>query len=282
MAQEKILLCGLPESGKTTFLAALWYLLYEKEIPTELTLGAFPQYRDYLNRLSGKWSRFNPIDRTATDEIREIRLQLVDGSSGGEVELRVPDMSGETWESVWSSRFCAAHVAEWAVDAAGIMLFLHADNIRQSIDIATRDAMTGPIEEEGDEPIVKPWSPSDAPTQVVLVDILQALTYPPLGSKRRHLAVIVSAWDKAANASVAPGEYIKTHLPLFYQYIFHSGAFTGVRIFGVSAQGGDLTSQEEAKRLKAEELPSNRILVVDRNGDRHHDLTVPIRWLVAR
>ncbi len=57
MSQKRIMICGLPESGKTTFIAALWYLLSNDEISTALTLESLPENRNYLNSLSRKWAR---------------------------------------------------------------------------------------------------------------------------------------------------------------------------------------------------------------------------------
>jgi hypothetical protein len=48
MNKKNILICGLPASGKTTFIAALWYLLSNREISTALKLGSLPEERIYL------------------------------------------------------------------------------------------------------------------------------------------------------------------------------------------------------------------------------------------
>jgi hypothetical protein len=267
----------LPASGKTTFLAALWYLLSQREIPTALTLGPLPQNRVYLNELSRKWSRFIPFERTP-DEVQEISMQLKDGPV--DIDLHVPDMSGETWEAVWSTRLCAEHAAKWAQTARGIMLFLHSEKIRYPLDLMNYKAMGEAAGQTQEDANLTTWSPDNAPTQVVLVDILQTLTTSPLGNCGRRLAVILSAWDKAEETGMKPDKYLQVHFPLLYQFLQYSGNFYEVKVFGVSALGGDLESTEDAKRLKAEDMPSKRIGVVD--GDHtHHDLTVPIQWLIA-
>jgi GTPase SAR1 family protein len=136
---QNILLCGLPSSGKTTFLAALWYLLYNNnEIATALSLRAFPQKREYLNELSELWSSFIQFTRTS-DELQEISLQLNDGPR--EIDFHIPDMSGETWEAIWSTRFCAEDAAKWAQAASGVMLSIHADKYTPAVDIMTCQAM---------------------------------------------------------------------------------------------------------------------------------------------
>ncbi|RJR40217.1 MAG: hypothetical protein C4576_20175 [Desulfobacteraceae bacterium] len=277
MSQNDILLCGLPESGKTTFLAALWYLLSQREMPTTLALRALPHQREYLNDISRKWSRFIPITRTPGEEVHEISLQLQ--VHDAVIDLHVPDMSGETWEGLWATRGCEGHVVEWIQRASGIMLFLHSDKVRPPLDIMTHNAMieaVGGTPESGNS---IEWSPKKTPTQVILVDVLQALSLSPFGKEGRLLAVVVSAWDKAEDTGMTPDHFLKVHLPLLHQFIKCSGCFSEIKVFGVSAQGGDLRSESDSERLKAQDVPSERIRVVEENVTTH-DLTVPIHWLM--
>lgn len=279
MNRKKILLCGLPGSGKTTFLAALWYLLNNNDaVRTELSLGSLPGNREYLNRLAEKWCRFIKIGRTITSEAQEVIFHLKDEAS--EIDLHLPDMSGETWETLWSTRMCAPNVVEWSQSAFGIMLFIHADNINLPMDIISIKESAKVL---GEHPVARelvPWTPDKSPTQVVLIDILQLLALPPLGRRGRKLAVIISAWDKASGLSLAPEKYLQIHFPLLHQFLQCSGIFSTVKVFGVSAQGGDLDSEEDNRRLKAEDEPSKRISMVE-DLNSTHDLTVPIKWLMV-
>jgi len=277
MSQRRILLCGLPASGKTTFIAALWYLLSNDEISTALSLGALPEKRDYLNKLSRKWSRVIQVDRTPTDDYQEISMLL--NSETSRVTLNVPDMSGETWRSLWSMRSCSEHAAQWAQNSSGIMLFLHSDKIIPTIDIESNNAMIKAMGDQPEDGAFVPWSPDSTPTQVVLVDLLQSLTLPPLGNNTRRLVVIISAWDKAKDAGQTPAEYLCYQLPLLHQFLQSSGCFSKIKVYGISAQGGDFESKEDLQKLKNEDTPSKRIQVVD-GSDTTHDLTLPIQWLM--
>jgi hypothetical protein len=77
-----------------------------------------------------------------------------------------------------------------------------------------------------------------------------------------------------------PDEFLKANLPLLHQFLRYNGKYSAIRIYGVSALGGDLESAEDAKRVKAEDVPSKRIKVVE-GEQMHHDLTAPIKWLIA-
>lgn len=278
MSRKKILLCGLPESGKTTFLAALWYLLNNNhEVTTELSSGSLPPNREYLNRLTEKWCRFKQTERTKMDEVQDILLHLKDETT--EVDLHMPDMSGETWRNLWGTRMCAPHVAEWSQSTLGIILFMHADKINVPIDIISQNDLANVAGVPTIATDSVPWNPDDSPTQVVLIDILQLLASPPLGRRGRRLVVIISAWDKADGSRLTPDKYLQAHLPLLHQFIRCSGTFSEVKVFGVSAQGGDLDSEKDAARLKDENVPSKRIRVLE-DHDSSHDLTIPIKWLM--
>lgn len=278
MIKTNVLICGLPSSGKTTFLAALWHLIFHKEIDSGLFFRSLPENREYLNQISDKWRRFIEIAHTPTSEFQEITLKLKDEKD--EIDLLMPDMSGESWKAIWTTRLCTEELSKWIKDDANIMLFLHADNIIPPIEIMDLNAMAA----EGDfssEKEFKQWSPDNSPTQVILVDILQTLSMPPIGKRNRKLAVLVSAWDIAEDMGKSPVEYLEIHFPLLYQYLKYSNDFSEFKVYGVSAQGGDLKSPTDTKVLKAENIPSKRIRVVadDCIG---HDLTLPIKWLMVQ
>ncbi len=281
MNQKKLLICGLPGSGKTTFLAALWYLLTNDEASTALELGGWPNNREYLNNLARKWSCFVEVDRTPTKEMREIQLELKNDHM--EVELIAPDMSGETWESLWTDRSCTNKVAEWSKDACGIMLFLHADKIEPPLDISTVNAMAGNTPGDRNYNENNEWVAASAPTQVILVDILQSLSRFPLCHEVRNLAIVISAWDMVSERGLSPEEYLCSEMPLLHQYLKCSGDYIQYKIYGVSALGGDLNSPSENDRIKALDVPSERIKVVQGGcsdtSEFDNDLTAPIQWL---
>lgn len=278
MKKSDVLLVGLPDSGKTTFLAALWFLLFNQEIPLALSLQGLPQHRDYLNKISGKWSRIIQIDHTPVEEFKEISLQLSDGNEL--VELNVPDMSGETWGSIWATHTCTKKIKQWAQNSHGLMLFLHAGKIRQDLDIMTSNTLVAALGGDIKDQEFVSWLPEMASTQVVLVDILQKLSIAPLGHSGRRLVVNISAWDVASDSGESPSDFFKHHFPLLHQFIHFSGNFSAVKVFGISAQGGDLKSAKDAKKLQAEKIPSNRIKVVDCEKV-HHDLSETVKWLMG-
>lgn len=166
-------------------------------------------------------------------------------------------------------------------DCAGVLFFIHIDDCRPPITTLEAEEQAGRFNQEPGETSVVPWTPDSAPTQVVLVDLLQLLCTSPLSTGRsRRLTVLLSAWDLAEDEQLLPGEFLCNRFPLLHQYLQSAADYPRYKIYGISAQGGKLP--ELAGTLAAKERPSERIQVVEENGNIHHDLTIPIQWLVEQ
>ena len=308
---KAIVAMGLPESGKTTFLAALWHLLTNRKVVVRLSLEKLSaDEAAYLRAIATRWAQAKKQERTFQSGNKNVKLTLK--SQGGEVfDLTFPDIAGEAFSQMWEMRECTTAVAE-ALRATGVLLFIHVDKIKSPGWIADDAALADHLSEAQagagadalpNAPVNVPanaskeaqaevqldgpvkWKPESSPTQVQLVDMLRCLQVPPLSVGPRKLAVVLSAWDKVQNDDVSPERFLELHLPLLHQYLAH-GLADGWshRIFGVSAQGAEYDDVEgkpsaEAEMMRGMEVPSQRIKVVV--GDvTSHDLTEPVNWLL--
>ncbi|TSJ83290.1 TRAFAC clade GTPase domain-containing protein [Chitinimonas sp. BJB300] len=284
MSNKSIVALGLPASGKTTFLAALWHLLTNEKVNGHLSLAKLEAGEAaHLRSIASRWLQAKNQDRTFHSGNKTVKLSLKPAS--GEIfELTFPDIAGEAFAQMWEMRECPSDVAE-ALQTNGVLLFIHADKIRVpgwiADDLAQSQDLGVVI---GGDPT--PWKPQSSPTQVQLVDILQCLQLPPLYVGPRRLAVILSAWDKVENDGVSPERFLKLNLPLLYQYL-EGGLGEGwkMRVFGVSAQGADYDREggepnADAERMREIEVPSHRIRVVAKDAESH-DLTEPVYWLLG-
>lgn len=283
--RRSVIGCGLPSSGKSTYIGALWHLLQSQELPTRLKYDGLPEDRERLNQLAEKWRRCENMDRTLVqhERIVDIDLRLQDER----FRVALPDFSGETWRELWERRICPKSVAELSEQSSGILLFAHADDIIVPLPVvvATEQAKILEAADEVGEQIgaaangtERPYDAANAPTQAKLVDILQLLSKPPLGARQgRRLAVILSAWDLAADQGQSPSEYLQSHLPLLGQYLENSLDYVDVRIYGISALGGALP--QDAEKLRSMVRQSDRITVIEQDGAISHDLTRPLDWL---
>jgi hypothetical protein len=163
---------GLPESGKTTFLAALWHVVNRGEV--ELELDHLEGDQTYVNRICDEWRTCIPTVRTSRAVETEVAMFL-HNKAGDVVELRIPDISGESYNDFWEHRGWAQSFDNVVTAASGIMLFIHAGNLRQPEFLDELAVLTGEQEQDEEpapEELVE-WSPAEAADQVKLVELLQ-------------------------------------------------------------------------------------------------------------
>jgi hypothetical protein len=274
-------MAGLPETGKTTFLAALWHVAKSHEVPGSMRLERREGDQEYLNQIADAWSRCAELERTPGEGEMGVTILLRDPESNGIVRLSIPDMSGELFAAQWESRRCTAAFADLVRQAGGCLLFLHPGKMIETQWItdanATLDAWgkedSGEGGEAGETSAGADWEAKLAPTQVQMVELLQFTS--ELTESQLPLAVIVSAWD-LVEEQTTPAEWVEKRMPLLWQYIAANPASYAVSYMGVSAQGG----QRLDASLLEHETASHRIQV-HAPGGKEHDITQPIRWLMA-
>lgn len=286
MSKRSVVVMGLPGSGKTTFLAALWHLVSEKDVPCKLAYVSLQTDNvEHLHEIASLWRAAKKQERTAQGGDKLVSM-ILKAEGGDPQTVTFPDVAGEAFSQMWGKRECDETVAGW-LKQPGVLLFIHADKVtvpKWVIDekLLMEDLGITP-EAEVDDAI--DWSPDVAPTQVKLVDLLQSMQVEPLGVGPRRLAIILSAWDKAAGRGLSPDEYLAKRMPLLDQFLRYGvGSGWERRVYGVSAQGGDYdddkTTLPDAERLRDIDVPSQRISVV--YGDtKSNDLTEPLQWLLT-
>lgn len=283
MSDRSVVVMGLPGSGKTTYLAALWHLVSEGEIQSKLRYVTLRRGNvDHLHEIASRWREAKKQERTSVSGDKRVSMVL-QADGGAPQEVSFPDVAGEVFSQMWAQRECDQTVAEW-LKAPGILLFIHADKISIPKWVVDEQQLLVDMGLEGEEEPVVEWSPDLAPTQVQITDLLQSMQSEPLDMGPRRLAIILSAWDKVAVRRQTPKDYLASKMPLFHQFLSHGLCPDWeVRIYGVSAQGGDydddVNSLPEADRLRDISVPSTRIQVVY-DGAPSHDLTEPLQWLL--
>ena len=272
------LLVGLPASGKTTFIAALWHVIASQDVEGALGLEVLDAPVDHLNALRGRWLRFEETSRTSisAEEIATIKIRARDGNPT--TEIVIPDLAGESIQRGLVERRWTASFAELARGSTGVLLFVHPEKLSESWSIADAIEIAG--EERSyhgastsEESAASDWNPDAIETQVMLVDLLQLLCA-HIEKERFRLAVIVSAWDLVLSQEL-PIEWLAKELPLLNQFVINARWRLDFRVYGVSAQGGQLP--DDVDRLTAHTKASDRIQVI-LDGLPSHDITAPIRW----
>lgn len=273
-----VLTIGLPESGKTTFLAALLHCVSEGGPTSRLFLPEHVGEFASLRELERNWLECKPFGRTLeSDETRSV-LPLAHRATGKRYELVFPDLSGEQFDSQWRDRACTQDYAELVQRCAGVLLMINPEMIKETLPLEVVPDAFGAASAvpSADASFVSDWNADDAPTQVKLVDILQSLL--ALRGKREvmRLSIVVSLWDKVVAQNQSPSDVIRHRMPLLHQFVSACPRFEA-EYFGVSAQGGDYAAERE--RLVAMR-PIERIQIVSRSGESH-DITQPIEWALG-
>lgn len=283
MNPNRYLVFGFQSSGKTTFAAALWHLVDSREVQTALEKGKHVGDFRYLEEIAQSWCEGWQVERTKTQQVEQIKINLLHPGSGTELVLEFADLSGETYEKAFATRLCPPTFVDLVKDSSGLLLFVSADRLLDDVTILDAFAgeeaeQAGPEDDQGDE---APWDPAKTPLQVQIVDLLQALRFMPFVKRPFKVAVIVSAWDLTEETSA--DSWLAKKMPLLDQYLRHGDVAAEVRVYGVSAQGGQLSKKGEPAgpdrdRLLALDRPSERIKIVGTDV-LAHDLTGPLLWL---
>lgn len=292
-----ISIVGLPESGKTTFLAALWELVNEKRVSKVLSLHSIGDNDySYLRKIVRVWRSANEQVRTRLTGLGSVRMNLQD-SAGRVAQVVIPDVPGEEFRAMWEDRELGSWLGS-SLAIGNIMLLLNGDKVKAPAWVSERMVQRRAIGTAQVEPLAKVWEPSFAPTQVQLVDLLQHISAPPVGAGGRRIAVMIGAWDKAEGEELTPDAFLLQKLPLLAQYLRAGRDGWSTRIYGLSAQGGEYDQNVEnidqpddvakkvepkkgrdAERLRDEDIAANRIRLV--YGEKEsNDLTGPLQWLM--
>ena len=284
------LMVGLPRTGKTTFLAALWHVVRSDEVSDSLRLDRLEGDQEYLNLIAAQWLKCKALERTSGDQIK-VDIRLRDPATGYLAWLRIPDMSGELYESLWETRTCLTSFADLVNEVDGCLLFVHPGKVVETTWIDDANATFSewekdiPVEADADteaeietETAGTEWEPRFAPTQVQMVEILQFLT--ELSKKNFRVVLVISAWD-LVKEEVSPDQWLEKRLPLLWQFLTANSDLFNVTYMGVSAQGGEVTGENSvAEALLDHNVASRRIriCVSDKEGN---DISQPIRWLMS-
>jgi len=277
---SNILMLGLRGSGKTTFLAALWHYLESGEMADQLEVPSLQPDRHYLNSIRNSWLNLKPVGRTSLRTNAVVSLPLRKKPDNSEFEVIVPDISGEAFRLQWVTRKALDSYVDFAKGCAAAFLFIHPKEV-------TRTHPLNPMPNEGesdlgDEPPIAAgptWSPERSSTQVLLVELLQLLLTLREAPHPARFAIVISAWD-LVKTEISPSDWLDSRLPLLSQYLRSNGDIFASRVFGISAQGGDLATDRD--QLMKASVPSSRCRALQGDGLEHVSITAPLSFLLQR
>jgi hypothetical protein len=271
----KCVMLGVPESGKSTYLAALRFVLNADEANVALRSSRLSASEGHLNNLEKRWAACERVGRTQPATQSWVTL-YVDDRKGTEAELLLPDWPGETFTHPVASGSCRKDVVESMREADALMLFTSADKGDDDSLIEDFDDVVQTLGTGSDAQTLKEFDPLAIPEEPALVELLQVINRVPRHARSRKLAVCVSAWDVVAGA-MEPAKWLAANRPMLSQYLEFNPRLWDVHVYGISAQGGELPRDRDALLGKN---PIERVKIVV-GSETGNDLTLPVKWLMG-
>ena len=281
---------GLPASGKTTFLAALWHLIESQETECRLTMDGYRGDLVYLRLISTAWRTFKEVPRTSQVGNTDVTIYLKDRESGVCGTALFPDLAGETFDLQVEERKCRPEFIEQATADDGVLFFVNANLKEDGLTINELNSRipetdadhADNAQQASTQTIQHPeWKPKYAPAQVKIVQLLSDFIRPPFTYRRRRLALMISAWDLARDQHLTPENWLVANMPLVDQFLRSNPELFEHRVYGLSAQGVKLDDDAAVDEI-SDITPSKRIQIVGPDTDTNkHDLTSPLVWLMS-
>lgn len=278
MSDKNILFSGLPASGKTTFIAALWYFIFNSVGDEDYTFDNLENAElEYLNSLSSDWAGCKDVVRTPQNKLENISIKIKGKNPGNSIHLQIPDISGEVFNSQFEHREWDEEFNGILEKSNGLILFIDPRDSHNVPRLMYKENQYYRIFEN--EPIndlpSQPWTEKLAPSQVKIVDFLQMIE---MNSPRKvnKISVVVSCWDLVTNEP-NPENWCLKNVPLLHQYLNSNNELYKVKYFGISSQGGSY-DEETSKNELLEKDSMDRIIVTD-GENTTNNILAPILWI---
>lgn len=275
--EKKCFIAGVPDAGKTTYIAALWDIIKRGGSDLELQFTTSPENSSYLNEIWEYWVSMNKIERSKTPVPDDIKINVKRKTDNKELELDIPDFMGEQFQKIIDHTL-PDNIKQW-IEQSDRMVYLinKLDDVSKD-DIEEddpEDATVDRTEERQKAPRLAPEKMLEASQNMMV------LKYIASHAKMQKIAIGLSAWDVKMTANLTPEDYLQQRSPVLYNFIkWH---FKEVKFFGVSAQGFDYKDKnEKAAEMRDKARKSRRAFIAfDNEKDLSPDLTKPFNYLIS-
>jgi hypothetical protein len=283
---KKILLVGLPSTGKTTFIAALWYYVSHWDSNRTLTLNSLEKgEEEYLNSIRDKWARYEIVPRTSVAKLQgeTVIMNLRNTLTQQTVILDIPDLSGETFKRHFEFREWSIEFDKMLNGICGVIIFVDptdGNNVPKSIIQADEISnLLGEAAKISSNEKYEEWKLDFIPNQIQIVDFLQFILYHKPQIIPAKVSILISAWDKVQGTfgDVSPNSWMEKNFPLLYQFMVCNSQVFNTRYLGVSAQGVDYSDEKRVDEMASKD-PLERIIIKE-ESEVSNDITRPIVWL---
>lgn len=302
-----VVLAGLPATGKTSYLALLFYAIVDGRADG-LNLGRFDDDREYITEISDVLLATSVADHTTLTNEQDVTLSLAYNDM--DFVLNIPDLSGETWEHALVDRRWSLGLNESIANATGFIVFVHCKDINSGltiVDAKQAAAILGdddaPIDQTGigvddrrgeaagtsasqaDTHDERAPDPDDIDeeedeekhckqlTQVSLIELIQFF----IGASPAPIRVslIISAWDLEPK-TLEPNRWLSKNMPMLAQFLAVNTEQVEAAVWGVSAQGADFSDDQIREEYKDKD-PIDRAQICAADGAAV-GVAAPLLW----
>ena len=282
MSITKCMIAGLPGSGKSTYIGALWYCLMHPEKIEGIKMVAdkmnLADDLTVLNRLSDAYKDVKLIDRNYSYQNETVQINLKVADSDTRLQVEIPDFLGENFRDLVELKESEL-VSEWLKDTDTLVYFMNEVTPPEFEDDH------GPEDDENPMPAkeVPQFSIKTISAVAMNIMVLKCL----LNKKSfKKVVIVLSWWDQKTNNGTTknnPQEYLKDNSPALFNFIqYHIPNF---EIIGLSAQGPEYPTKDQEnyestkKDIKAKTREGKRSFV-EIGDEIVHDLSLPLYLLI--
>ena len=260
-------LVGLPDSGKSTALAALWFSVKERSQACDwyLTNSDIPDNASRWSTLRDLWLQGKALMRTEHKPSPEMmKLKLTSHDGGHKLIITVPDIAGENFEKLYELGLFHKNHSKHLEKSEHLVFFVHVNDYNHPVVIHAPHEQ--PEHTEQNESENQEWKPSNMHSGSKIIAILRGIKQ-LRGGDFPKITVVLTAWDLIPEKS-SPKEILNQRFPLLAQYLRTNLDFD---LLGLSSQGCDYDDPESLNGVELDEI--ERITVTTSKGEIHNDIT---------
>lgn len=248
MSKHKILIAGLPDTGKSTFIGALWALVNHYANKVHLSMVAsdtnVPDLVDKLNKLSQAWMKVTYIPRSSKDIAENMLIELVMSDDKDKiVTLDFPDFMGESFRKIISQNH-PSEINTWCEDADSLLFFIGDFSAGEFYDdFESYENDEDKSKSKYNQAGLKPEDMTPAAQNMLILRYLKE------HSHFKNVTVCITQWDKYVKVHAAtpkltsPEKYLEKCSPALYNFIKYH--FPHARFYGLSSQGDEYKYEKQ-------------------------------------
>lgn len=266
----RVCLVGLPATGKTTYIAALWAYLRSGAPDATYRVPRVPEDTTYLNAIANAWATGADMPRSspgATDTV-EFTIEI-DGRSP--VTVVLPDLPGEMFLNAVRRASIDTVPAEAVVGSDLLLLFVNGQRATAFAPLGDQEPPIS-VTESDDGERINEFTIGALDTDTLNTELLERLRH-LLDRPLPPIVVVVSAWDVLEGSYASPADWLEKQQPMTSQYLDALRAGTTIGIVGVSAQGADYDDEPTVHHKPVTERAWGRF-----DEDTRTDIAGPLLW----